>query len=111
MNLKTKFSHYLSFPEILNLYWHMVAKDVLVNEQSSLWMTGRVGKPRSRFVNVHLGERELAKVSRHIAETLQLDEAEYYSCHSLRRTSVNHMAAAGASSETLRRKVNFHNFP
>ena len=89
----------------------MVAKDVRVNDQTPLWMTGRVGKPRSRFVNVNLGERELAKASRHIAETLQLDEAEYYSCHSLRRTSVNHMAAAGASSETLRRKVNFHNFP
>ena len=89
----------------------MVAKDVLVNEESSLWLTGRVRKPRSRFVNIHLREREQAKVARHIAETLQLDEAEYYSCHSLRRTSVNHMAAAGASSETLRRKVNFHNFP
>ena len=107
-----KISHYFSFPEILNVYWHKVAEDVPgVNEKTSLWLTGRVRKPRSRFVNIPMGEREQAKVARHIAETLQLDDAEDYSCHSLRRTSANHMAAAGATAETLRRKVNFHNFP
>ena len=116
-----KISHHFSFPEILNLYWHKVAEDVPgVNEKTSLWLTGRVRKTngvgrgrgaRSRFVNIPMGEKEQAKVARYIAETLHLDDADAYSGHSFRRTSASHMSAAGATAETLRRKVNFHNFP
>ena len=109
------------FPEIFNLYWHKVAEDVRgLDDESPLWLTGRVKKPigvgrgraaRSRFVNIPMGDKEQAKVARYIADTLQLDDAEAYTGHSLRRTSASHMSAAGATAETLRRKVNFHNFP
>ena len=116
-----KISHHFSFPEILNLYWHKVAEDVPgVNEKTSLWLTGRAKKPigvgrgraaRGRFVNIPMGDKEQGKVARYIAETLKLDDAQLYSGHSLRRTSASHMSAAGATAETLRRKVNFQNFP
>ena len=116
-----KISHHFSFPEILNLYWHKVAEDVPgVNEKTSLWLTGRVRKTngvgrgrgaRSRFINSPLGVKEQAKTARYIAEFLHLDDSAAYSGHSFRRTSASHMSAAGATAETLRRKVNFHNFP
>ena len=119
--LMKKISHHISFSDILNLYWHKVAEDVPgVTEKTSLWLTGRVRKTngvgrgrgaRSRFINSPLGVKEQAKTARYIAEYLHLDDSAAYSGHSFRRTSASHMSAAGANAETLRRKVNFHNFP
>ena len=60
--------------EIFCLYWHRTAEDVEVTEESPLWLTGRakrldqVGKGRqakSRFVNLPMGAKELAKTARY----------------------------------------------
>ena len=119
--LMKKISHHIAFSEILSLYWHKVKEDLPgVKDTTSLWLTGRVAKAkgvargrgaRSRFVNLPLGLKEQAKVARYIAEYIELEDAEKYTGHSFRRTSASHMSAAGANAETLRRKVNFHNFP
>ena len=119
--LMKKISHHIAFSEILNLYWHKVKEDIPgVKDTTSLWLTGRVGKvsgvrrgrgARSRFINTPLGIKEQAKTARYIAEYIELEDADKYTGHSFRRTSASHMSAAGANAETLRRKVNFHNFP
>jgi hypothetical protein len=119
--LMKKISHHIAFSEILSLYWHKVKEDLPgVKDTTSLWLTGRVGKvsgvrrgrgARSRFINMPLGIKEQAKTARYIAEYIELEDADKYSGHSFRRTSASHMSAAGANAETLRRKVNFHNFP
>ena len=116
-----KIFHHIALSEIFSLYWHKVKEDLPgVKDTTSLWLTGRVAKvkgvargrgARSRFINLPLGIKEQAKTARYIAETLQLQDAFKYSGHSFRRTSASHMSAAGANAETLRRKVNFHNFP
>jgi hypothetical protein len=119
--LMKKIFHHIALSEIFSLYWHKVKEDLPgVKDTTSLWLTGRVGKvngvgrgrgARSRFINSPLGIKEQAKTARYIAETLHLEDADKYSGHSFRRTSASHMSAAGANAETLRRKVNFHNFP
>ena len=116
-----KISHYFSFPEIFNLYWHKVAEDVRgLDDESPLWLTGRVNKhvgvgkgraAKSRFVNIPMGEKQQGQVARYIAEYLDLADSHLYSGHSFRRTSASHMSAAGATAEELRRKVNFQIFP
>ena len=119
--LMKKIFHHIALSEILSLYWHKVKEDVPgVKDTTSLWLTGRVAKvkgvgrgrgARSRFVNLPLGLKEQAKTARYIAEYIELEDADKYTGHSFRRTSASHMSAAGANAETLRRKVNFHNFP
>ena len=116
-----KISHYFSFPEIFNLYWHKVAEDVRgLDDDSPLWLTGRVKKvtnvgkgraAKARFVNIPFGEKQQGQVARYLAEYLDLVDSHLYSGHSFRRTSASHMSAAGATAEELRRKVNFQTFP
>jgi len=106
----------IDYYEIFCLYWHKSAEDVSCTEDTPLWLTGRakranqVGKGRqakSRFVNLPMGEKELAKTPRWIAEFLNLPSPGDYSGHSLRRSSASHMSAEGANPETLRRKHNW----
>ena len=119
--LMKKIFHHIALSEIFSLYWHKVKEDLPgVKDTTSLWLTGRVAKPkgagrgrgaRGRFVNLPFGVKEQARTARYIAEYIKLEDAEKYTGHSFRRTSASHMSAAGATAETLRRKVNFHNFP
>jgi len=106
----------IDYYEIFCLYWHKSAEDVSCTEETPLWLTGRakranqVGKGRqakTRFVNLPMGEKELAKTPRWIAEFLNLPSPGDYSGHSLRRSSASHMSAEGANPETLRRKHNW----
>ena len=56
-----------------------------------------------------MGKHTLAKISTKMAEFLKLENPKSYTGHSIRRSSANLIAEAGASSEVMKKHFNWRN--